>query len=61
MDAFTDSYGTSPNIAKQCSLDIEVARWQTGHLIKVKEETASAKDLAVITILRQTLKEKQKP
>ena len=41
--------------------DVRLRLLDLKNLIKVKEETASAKDLAVITILKQTLKEKQKP
>ena len=41
--------------------DLRLRLLDLKNLIKVKEQTASAKDLAVITILRQTLKEKQKP
>jgi len=41
--------------------DVRLCLLDLKNLIKVKEETASAKDRAVISILRQTLKEKQKP
>ncbi len=41
--------------------DVQLRLLNLKNLIKIKEETASAKDRAVISILRQTLKEKQKP
>jgi hypothetical protein len=40
--------------------DLQLHLLDLENLIRVKEETASAKDRAVISILRQTLKEKQK-
>ena len=41
--------------------DLQLRLLDLESLIKVKEETARAKDQVVIPILRQTLKEKQKP
>ncbi|MCK5188393.1 MAG: hypothetical protein KAR43_14810 [Deltaproteobacteria bacterium] len=41
--------------------DLQLRLLDLENLIMVKEETASAKDQVVIPILRQTLKEKQKP
>ncbi|CAB1078465.1 hypothetical protein D1AOALGA4SA_6204 [Olavius algarvensis Delta 1 endosymbiont] len=41
--------------------DLQLRLLDLESLIKVKEETASDKDLAIISILRQTLKEKQRP
>ena len=40
--------------------DLQIRLLDLASLIKVKEETARAKDQVVIPILRQTLKEKQK-
>jgi hypothetical protein len=41
--------------------DVKISLLDLESLIKVKEETARDKDRAVISILKQTLKEKQKP
>jgi predicted nucleotidyltransferase len=40
--------------------DLQLRLLDLENLIKIKEETARAKDQAVLSILRQTLKEKQK-